>query len=303
MSVCCRGNAPSLGGGNVFYGNLATIYYLSGATGWGPMFDGHPAVLWNPPVPFTYTTNSDGITLTITEYTGSDATATIPSSINFLPVTGIGIFAFFNCNVISVTIPNSVTNIEEDAFRECSSLTNVTLGSGVTSIGLEAFGGCSGLTSVTIPSSVINIEEYGFEGCSGLVSIYFTGNAPGIDSVVFAGDPATVYYLPGTTGWNTFNANSELQPAALWLPEVQTSDASFGVQTKSIWIQHQMGQRAAGGGGSLHGSGQSRSGSRCKPTRSPTARPISAIRSGRIIPAASTASARRDLGGLPGDGR
>ena len=25
MSVCCRGNGPSLGGGNVFYGNLATI--------------------------------------------------------------------------------------------------------------------------------------------------------------------------------------------------------------------------------------------------------------------------------------
>ena len=39
-SVCCRGNAPGLGGGNVFYGNLATIYYLSGATDWGPMFDG-----------------------------------------------------------------------------------------------------------------------------------------------------------------------------------------------------------------------------------------------------------------------
>ena len=71
MSVCGRGNAPSLGGRNVFYGNLATIYYLSGATNWGPMFDGRPAVLWNPPMPFNYTTNSDGITLTITGYTGS----------------------------------------------------------------------------------------------------------------------------------------------------------------------------------------------------------------------------------------
>src|ERR1017187_9319459 len=94
-SVCCRGNAPSLGGGNVFYGTLATIYYLSGATNWGPMFDGHPAVVWNPPVPFTYTTNSDGITLTITGYTGSDGSVTIPSSINFLPVTCIGNLAFF----------------------------------------------------------------------------------------------------------------------------------------------------------------------------------------------------------------
>ena len=76
ISVSCRGNGPSLGGGNVFYGNLATIYYLSGATNWGPMFDGHPAVLWNPPVPFNYTTDND--TITITEYTGSNGVVTIP---------------------------------------------------------------------------------------------------------------------------------------------------------------------------------------------------------------------------------
>jgi hypothetical protein len=53
-SVNFRGDTPSLGGSNVLYGNLATIYYLPGTTNWGPTFDGHPAILWNPPVPFTY---------------------------------------------------------------------------------------------------------------------------------------------------------------------------------------------------------------------------------------------------------
>ena len=66
MSVCCRGDAPSLGGDNVFYGNLATVYYLSGANGWGAVFDDHPAVLWNPEVPYSYTTNNDD-TITITD--------------------------------------------------------------------------------------------------------------------------------------------------------------------------------------------------------------------------------------------
>ena len=121
MTVCCRGNAPSLGGGNVFYGNLATVYYLPGATGWGPMFDGHPAVLWNSPsVPFNYTTNNG--TITITGYTGSGGVVTIPGSVNFLPVTSIGDLAFFYCtNLTSVTIPNSVTSVGGGAFESCTS--------------------------------------------------------------------------------------------------------------------------------------------------------------------------------------
>jgi hypothetical protein len=44
----------------------------------------------------------------------------------------------------------------------------------------------------------------------------------------FGGDGlATVYYLPGTTGWGAAFAGL---PTALWLPKVQTSDASFGVR-------------------------------------------------------------------------
>jgi hypothetical protein len=151
MSVCCRGNAPSLGGDNVFYGNLATVYYLSGATNWGPMFNGHPAVLWNPPVPFTYTTNSDSITLTITGYTGSGGAVTIPSSINFLPVTSIGSIAFaYDSTLTAVMIPNSVISIGDEAFTFCTSLANVTIPSSVTSIGDQAFASCTGLGAITV---------------------------------------------------------------------------------------------------------------------------------------------------------
>lgn len=47
-----------------------------------------------------------------------------------------------------ITIPNSVTSIEDWAFSYCSGLTSVTIGNSVTSIGNSAFEGCSGLTSV-----------------------------------------------------------------------------------------------------------------------------------------------------------
>jgi hypothetical protein len=61
------------------------------------------------------------------------------------------------------------------------------------------------------------------------------GNAPGLGAYPFAEDTnATVYYLPGTTGWSTFNKNSGLAPAVLWNPQAQTSDASFGLQTNQF---------------------------------------------------------------------
>src|ERR1019366_4202657 len=76
-----------------------------------------------------------------------------------------------------------------------------TIGSGVTDIATWAFLGCSGLTSVTIPASVSSIGTVAFSGCMRLRAVCFLGNAPSGDSDVFAGDNATVYYLPGTIGW------------------------------------------------------------------------------------------------------
>ena len=73
-------------------------------------------------------------------------------------------------NVEEVDIGNTVTSIGEDAFKNCSGLTNVTLPN-VTSIGNYAFNGCYGLTSVTIPSSVTSIGNYAFNGCYGLTSV------------------------------------------------------------------------------------------------------------------------------------
>ena len=49
----------------------------------------------------------------------------------------------------SVTIPDNVTNIGNDVFRDCFSLTSVTIGNSVTSIGAYAFCACSKLTSIT----------------------------------------------------------------------------------------------------------------------------------------------------------
>jgi len=62
------------------------------------------------------------------------------------------------CNSLtSVTIPNSVTNIGNQAFMSCTNLSSVTIPNGVTSIGQSAFEDCKSLTSVNIPNSVASI--------------------------------------------------------------------------------------------------------------------------------------------------
>ena len=73
----------------------------------------------------------------------------------------------------SITIPNSVTSIGNNAFGGCSGLTGaLTIPNSVTSIGGAAFASCSGLTSVTIGSGVTNIGGAAFYNCTGLTEIH-----------------------------------------------------------------------------------------------------------------------------------
>ena len=56
----------------------------------------------------------------------------------------IGDWAFYDCSLISIVIPNSVTSIGRFAFLECTGLTSVTIPNSVTSIGEKGFMFCSG---------------------------------------------------------------------------------------------------------------------------------------------------------------
>ena len=89
--------------------------------------------------------------------------------------------------ITELVIPDSVTEIREEAFSGCSSLTNITIPSSVTSIGHGAFQGCSSLTSVTIGNSVTEIREDAFSGCRSLTSITIPDSVTTIETDVFNG--------------------------------------------------------------------------------------------------------------------
>jgi hypothetical protein len=165
------------------------------------------------------------------EFSGTGLTnITIPSTVANIPF-----FAFGQCgNLTNVTILCGVTNIDSSAFYG-DPLTSVTFPDSVTSIGGSAYYLCESLTNVVIPASVTQIGSQAFGYADKLTNILFLGNAPAQTADqggAFASDlGATLYYLPGTTGWTTqFSEATNV----LWNPTIQTSGASFGVHSNQF---------------------------------------------------------------------
>jgi hypothetical protein len=163
--VYFEGNAPTADSTVFHEDNNATVYYLTGATGWGSTFAGLPAWPTTPQAQFLYTTNAG--TITVLGYYGPDGAVFIPPIINDLPVT---------------------------------------------SIGNNGLNGWSSVTNVTIPGSVTNLYGGAFWNYYRLTSVYFEGNAPTTGSAVFLATPATVYYLPCTSGWSSSFAGLPTMP-------------------------------------------------------------------------------------------
>ena len=87
-------------------------------------------------------------------------------------VTEIGQNAFRNCvRLIEIEIPHGVRVIGEGAFGYCSRLQKVTIAETVYEIGSFAFSNCSRLTEVVIPDKVNSIGDGTFYGCTMLARI------------------------------------------------------------------------------------------------------------------------------------
>lgn len=169
---------------------------------------------------YTYSVSEEKAT--ITGYDGPGGNVTIPSTLGGYPVTTIANSAFYCSTLTAVTIPDSITTIEQFAFGECDYLTTVNIGSGVTEISSYVFDMCTAVTgywvdadnpyycsdaagvlfnkdktelilapgaisgSYTVPDSVVTIGNRAFWLCEKIESITMGDNLEGIGSHTFA---------------------------------------------------------------------------------------------------------------------
>lgn len=102
----------------------------------------------------------------LVKYTGSDTQVIVPEG-----VTRIGRWAFQSSRTIrSVTLPDSLEQIERDAFR-ATTLEEVRFGANLKRLGQGCFSNCTNLIHITLPKNVTTIEPACFEGCMRLTTV------------------------------------------------------------------------------------------------------------------------------------
>ncbi len=93
--------------------------------------------------------------------------------------------------VKSMTIPESVTTIGDDAFYNCEKLEELNLPKGITEIGSRAFSGCCELKKAVLPSTLKTMGSSAFSNCTSLESISIPRSLEEIPELAFSG----CYYL------------------------------------------------------------------------------------------------------------
>lgn len=100
-------------------------------------------------------------------------------------------------NATTYNIPNTVTEIEKNAFYVCGKMTSITIPDSVTTIGAGAFYSCNSLKEITIPQSVTSIGANAFAYCGNLTAINIKGTANRI-----SGAPWGAQYGNRAINWN-----------------------------------------------------------------------------------------------------
>lgn len=195
------------------------------------------------PSHFGYKLNDDADGYVITSYDDAVLNVVVPDRIKDLPVVEIGSRAFENSLIKSISLPASITKIDDSAFCR-SQLETVTLVNGLQYIGASAFENVSSLQSIVIPSTVTEIGEKAFKNCEKLSSVTLSDSITEIKAETFYGCPiSTSLTIPegvtliGNRAFYSKGLTSASEEFAVRLPSslVSIGDEAFcGVKCKSI---------------------------------------------------------------------
>ena len=97
----------------------------------------------------------------------------VPFTELYIPegVTTIEQNAFSSTQLTSITLPNSLISIGNEAFKSDNKLTSITIPENVTTIGGRVFYNCSNLTTVTINGGNITWGQDCFTNCNNITKV------------------------------------------------------------------------------------------------------------------------------------
>ena len=102
-------------------------------------------------------------------------------------VTYIGRQAFREMNNLEeVILPDSVSRMGQEAFAFCTALAEIDLPKNLTQIDAWCFSGCSNLRSIVIPDKVRQIGEGAFWGCTQLEKVTLGASVEKLDKDTFS---------------------------------------------------------------------------------------------------------------------
>lgn len=108
----------------------------------------------------------------------------------------------------SVSFPETLKAIQQEAFMNCTSLTSLTLPASVTSLGQDAFRNCSKLVELNINSNIVGSSFYGYSFTGvPLTTVNMNETVTEIGSEAFKGASINTILIPAsvtTIGSNAF---------------------------------------------------------------------------------------------------
>ena len=139
----------------------------------------------NGPEEIVFSVDGNGVLTGVSGLTQGNTAVVIPSEVNGITVREIGTGVFKdNRNIVSLTIPDSVTTLQNRICSGCTSLREVWLPSGLTVIPDETFDGCSSLSTVHFPKTLREIRSDAFCG-TGLTEFIAPDSLTAIWSYAF----------------------------------------------------------------------------------------------------------------------
>ncbi len=100
----------------------------------------------------------------LVEYLGSGGTVSVPNGVRIIKNDAFRWSSFLRY----IKLPDTIIEIGDFAFADCREMVDINLPGNLTSIGVRAFAWCDRLRSLDIPNSVSSIGAEAFYGCNNL---------------------------------------------------------------------------------------------------------------------------------------